>query len=165
MKTNICNTAIIITLITLASVCLASQPADITNPGRHELTFGEAQKTLVSCVINVVQYSDSMLYNRRWGNYGRKPETVIAGMEISVDSRSIRVPLSAYADLSNARSARLEKSTSGYRLVILGGDGIASYDVAIDLSASQVLQRIVRSGEFPEDDWEKTTYSKVETTE
>ncbi len=151
-------------LVICPAYCQGAVPTNIRKPGIHVLDLLSLQKHLVKCSINVAQYSKEMLYNRRWGSDWDNPLTVIGEIRMWTDSLKVIVPLSSYADLSNPNRAYLESIESGYRLVIIGGDAATGYKATIDFSDGKAFRRIVRSGEFPDEDWEMTTYSKVDTT-
>ncbi len=139
------------------------QTTNIGKPGVYGFSFQLSHKHLAKCSISVVQYSREMLYDRRWGSDWDNPRTVIAGIKMWFDGRKVIVPLSSYTDLSNPDLAYFEATKSGYRLVISGGDAATAYDATIDFSDHKASKRVVRSGEFPNEAWEMTTYSKPDT--
>ncbi|MFZ1082849.1 MAG: hypothetical protein WAO19_13100 [Candidatus Kryptoniota bacterium] len=150
-------------LVICPAYCQGTLPINIKTPGVHELDIHLLQKHLVKCSINVVHYSEEMMYNRRWGSDWDNPRTVIAEIKVWLDKRQVLIPLSSYADLSNPNQAYLEDAKSGYSLVIRGGDAATGYKATIDFSGDKASRRVVRSGEFPDEAWEITTYSKPDT--
>jgi hypothetical protein len=95
-----------------------------------------------------------------WGGGGRTlPELRVARMVMSRRNQEIYVPRSVYADLSNINRMWLENLKHGVKLRIEGGDAHAGYEAAVTLFKDKVASRIVRSGEFPQYEWERTSYS------
>jgi len=147
--------------------CQTSQPTSIRKPGVHEFSLQASGKVILKCYIRVVSYSSIMGSRERgWGNdsLSLPTRTIIGEIRLWANQREVMVPLSCYADLTNPGQANLLGTMQGYRLVIKGGDGAFGYDAKIDFSEIQVFRRAVHSGEFPDADWEMTTYSKVDTT-
>ena len=66
--------------------------------------------------------------------------------------------LSAYADLANPRTVNVRTKAKGCIVLLKGGDASASYDVEIGVDGDKTSYRTVRSGEFPNFHYERTTY-------
>ncbi len=96
----------------------------------------------------------------RWGAEGNCPSYLAESMIVTVGEHPIYIPLSAFIDLGDPRSVQLEprRRKGRFAIVIRGGDAATSYEATLELDKSQVLERVVRHGEFPEQSWEKTTY-------
>jgi hypothetical protein len=96
----------------------------------------------------------------RWGAENTCPKTFISALEIKVGGKSIFVPISAFADLGNPRTVRIEpcKEKNCFVVVVVGGDAATSYSVRLEFKNNLLIKRIVRHGEFPKESWEETIY-------
>jgi hypothetical protein len=95
-----------------------------------------------------------------WGIERACPSTRIASLEVQFKGAVIFIPYSVFSDLGNPTSIDIEQDKKGeaYLLKIKGGDAADSYTAIIKFRSQVLLERAVRSGEFPADAWEKTTY-------
>ena len=71
------------------------------------------------------------------------------------------MPLSAYSDLSEVSELSLTWSGTQAALKLTGGDAAFAYDAVLLFDRSQLKSREVRSGEFPDEYWERTTYHEA----
>lgn len=96
----------------------------------------------------------------RWGAENRCPKTLISAFEVKADDKSIFVPISAFADLGNPRTVRIEpgKDKGNFAVVIVGGDAATSYSARLEFKNNFLAKRLVKHGEFPEESWEETIY-------
>lgn len=94
-----------------------------------------------------------------WGTEDSLPRTIISELSVTVDGRPTFVPLSSYADLADPREVQIQEQPSGFDVVISGSDAAGSYSAVLTFEDNALRQRLVRSGEFPDQRWEKTTYS------
>lgn len=96
----------------------------------------------------------------RWGAEGACPSYSSESLTVIVGVQQIYIPLSAFIDLGDPRSIQLEprKKKGRFAITIRGGDAATSYTATLELDKNQVLERVVRHGEFPSQSWEKTTY-------
>jgi len=96
----------------------------------------------------------------RWGAENTCPRSVVGAVEVKVSGGSIFVPLSAFGDLGNPRSARIEsrKGKGRFAVVLAGGDAATSYTATLEFRDNLLSERLVRHGEFPDQSWENTLY-------
>lgn len=96
----------------------------------------------------------------RWGTEQSCPSRKIGSIEMSFNGRSVFIPYSAFADLGNPTTIRLRQEAKSlrYAISIRGGDAATSYECVLRLKGGVLQERNVKSGEFPDDAWEKTTY-------
>jgi hypothetical protein len=99
-----------------------------------------------------------------WGSDQECPEQFVSSVAVTWASRPIFVPASAYLDLASVRSATINPSKNGFTITLKGGDAATSYSAVLQFAGNPLgtggflAGRVVRSGEFPEDAWEETTY-------
>jgi hypothetical protein len=95
-----------------------------------------------------------------WGAENTCPDTVVGALEVKVAGEPIFVPLSAFADLGNPRSVRIEsrKGKGRFAIILTGGDAATSYSATLEFRDNLLSERVVRSGEFPDQAWGKTLY-------
>ncbi len=96
----------------------------------------------------------------RWGAENTCPRNIINALEIKDSGKSVFIPLSAFADLGNPRTVRIEsrKGNDQFAVVLIGGDAATSYSATLEFRDSLLIERVVRHGEFPDESWEKTSY-------
>ena len=106
-----------------------------------------------------VTFSTSNEQASYWGGGGSTPpEMLVTGIRIACKGQTIRIPRSAYADLANVNRVLIILKKGGCILRLEGGDASVAYDADLVVRGSNLMQRWVRDGEFPENFWEKTTY-------
>jgi hypothetical protein len=95
-----------------------------------------------------------------WGAENTCPQSVIGALEIKVRGKAVYVPLSAFADLGNPRTVRIEprEGKDRFAVILKGGDAATSYSAILVFQGNLLSERIVRSNEFPNDSWERTIY-------
>ena len=93
-----------------------------------------------------------------WGNENAAPEHAIAEVRVKHAGRDVAVPRSAYADLTNVRSASIEGAPNGFDLVINGGQSAASFVATLTFRNGALVKRTVASRLFPDNAYETTTY-------
>jgi hypothetical protein len=115
---------------------------------------------LVEAEITMQKYSSdlSLSYTKVWGSERRLPDWIPIKTEISINGKKVRVPLSAFCDLTNIELVKIEMKDKFYVLHIQGGDAASSYFAEIFFD-KHVRKRIVRHGEFPDEAWQNTIYS------
>lgn len=84
--------------------------------------------------------------------------SIVQTMTIVVDGRTVWVPRSTYADLFNARTARLRFEHGTFVLGIGGADGAESYAVDIYFDATRVVRRAVYASIARHEATEETRY-------
>jgi hypothetical protein len=96
----------------------------------------------------------------RWGSEWECPQRRISALEVAFEKQAVFIPYSAFSDLGNPGSIQIERSAkdTSYSIKIRGGDAATSYSAVLKFKSGLLLERIVRSGEFPSDAWEKTIY-------
>ena len=107
-----------------------------------------------------VKQPDYLLHGRWWGGGGRSlPEAAMSEITIHRNGRKVYVPRSAYADLSNINKVWVVTTAKGCEVRFEGGDAHSGYFGKLSLVGDTVTERVVRSGEFPNHDWERTIYT------
>ena len=96
----------------------------------------------------------------RWGAENTCPKTFISAFQVKAGDKSIFVPISAFADLGNPRTVRIEpcKEKNCFIVVVVGGDAATSYSARLEFKNNFLIKRLVRHGEFPSESWEETIY-------
>jgi hypothetical protein len=96
----------------------------------------------------------------RWGAENTCPKTFISALEIKMEDKPIFIPISAFADLGNPRTVRIEPCNEKHCFVvtIVGGDAATSYSARLEFKNNLLNKRLVRHGEFPKESWEETIY-------
>lgn len=96
----------------------------------------------------------------RWGAENTCPNAVVGALVVKVSGMPAFVPLSAFADLGNPRTVRIEsrKGKGRFAVVLIGGDAATSYTATLEFRNNLLSERIVRHGEFPAESFEKTRY-------
>lgn len=125
--------------------------------GRNEIKSEQLARILVH--ISVGPAAQEACDGWRWGAENSCPRLAIMAIEVVDKGASIFVPRSAFADLGLPRSATLRKVSTGFELLVQGGDGATSYEATYRFSGSAIKTRRVASGEFPRSAWERTDYS------
>jgi hypothetical protein len=100
-----------------------------------------------------------------WGSEQECPKRSVRRLEVKAHERAF-IPLSAFADLANVTSLKTEQFGSGFRVRIKGGDAATAYEAVLEFDGPRTAndqptlrKRTVRSGEFPDEVWEVTTYA------
>ena len=93
--------------------------------------------------------------------YSHVPCVLVDSLEISVGGREVAVPRSAFGDLSDVWTARLQLTAKGrFGLILVGGDASESYEAEIIFDRRRVRERIITDGEAQMVS-EKTVYFDV----
>jgi hypothetical protein len=143
-----------------AGAVVVSQP--IAPEGNTELKLDHVVGRSLSVVISQSKIADSYPYKDAllWGgDVGELPRTVMTGIRIDYGGEAVFVPASAFCDLGDVRQASLVPATRGFVLHLHGGDTAASYDATLRFDHGSITSRTVRLREFPDQRWEKTTFS------
>jgi hypothetical protein len=81
---------------------------------------------------------------------------------VSSAGEKLYVPMSAFIDLGNPKSVRIDMSgsvgSSSFMVTILGGDAGSAYEAKLAFSTGWLRERVVRHLEFPEAAWERTEF-------
>jgi len=69
----------------------------------------------------------------RWGVEDTCPKTFISALEVKTGDKPIFIPISAFADLGNPRTVRIEpcKEKNCFVVTIVGGDAATSYSASV----------------------------------
>lgn len=96
----------------------------------------------------------------RWGAEQSCPNRKIASVKLSFRGQPVFVPYSAFADLGNPTTIALRRNGKSlrYEISVHGGDAAISYECILRFTGGVLQERHVKSTEFPDDSWEKTTY-------
>jgi hypothetical protein len=88
----------------------------------------------------------------------RIPCSVVDGLEITIGGKSVFIPRSVFADLSDVNDAKVIMQKGAYVLLLTGGDASESYIVKIVFDSQRVIYRSVTSGEFQQHPLQETFY-------
>lgn len=99
-------------------------------------------------------------FSWRWGAENACPNAVIGSIEVKVNTELVFVPISAFADLGNARVVQIKsrKGKDRFAILLVGGEAATSYKATLEFQKNVLRERIVRHGEFPAESWERTIY-------
>jgi len=89
---------------------------------------------------------------------------VVTSISIRDGGHPIEVPLSAFADLANVRSASIVGVRHGFAVNIDGGDTGTAYRAKITFANGVAVGRVIYDDEFPEQVGERTSYSFISPT-
>ncbi|QKW55723.1 hypothetical protein [Stenotrophomonas sp. NA06056] len=92
---------------------------------------------------------------------GARPCKGVQSLQIRVNGAALPVPRSAYFDLVDLSSAKIDLGPKGGSLMLQGGDASESYNVRIRFSKNRVLSREIFVGTSQDDLLEETTYHEV----
>lgn len=148
--------------LVVAAVILVGIQANLPAVAGDEKELA-AQDKYVSVKAKVSPYRSSepcvAAASWRWGAENSCPKSTVSALEISVDGVAVFMPVSAFLDLGNPRSVRIDPSREGQSLItIVGGDAATSYAATLQLGGHVLAERVVRHGEFPDESFEKTVY-------
>jgi len=101
-------------------------------------------------------YKDALLWG---GDVGQLPKTILTAISVQDRREKITVPLSAYSDLGDVKSASVQGLAQGFTVSVHGGDTAGAYDALLRFSHGRISERIVSSREFPDQAVERTHYS------
>jgi hypothetical protein len=95
-----------------------------------------------------------------WGlnDFGSVP--VVTRLEITRKGHKLSMPVSAFSGLALARTLKIVGDKRGCTLRIEGSDASGAYECAIVVRGDEIVERVVRSGEFPDLDYERTIYRR-----
>lgn len=134
----------------------------VTTEGRTDLALrcssGKPVRVIISQskIRGRYSYKDALLWG---GDVGDLPKTVLTSIKVSEGNETIFVPLSGYSDLGDVKSASLDTTAKGFVLHIHGGNTATAYDAVLIFDQGYLVSRKVVLREFPDQRWEKTTYS------
>jgi len=117
----------------------------------------------VEVVTKPVTFRSGTEQSTFWGGGGRTPpEEIVTGIVLKSKNTVIRVPRSAYADLSNVNRIWIVKTKGGCVVHLEGGDASVAYRAIFTVRGTDLIDRKVADGEFPEYNWERTVYYSKE---
>lgn len=124
------------------------------------LSKGESLKVII--YVSELPQNFSYPNTARWGRMERTSENKIENLEVMVNGKSSWVSFSAFSDLFNVRESEVIILEEGFQIFIVGGQSSALYEAHINFDNMGVLKsRIVKGSSFPNEAWEKTTYSYI----
>lgn len=137
----------------------------------HEVKLGKTQfiqrlsKNLVvevelhrMLINSSYSYKNALLWG---GDIDQPPKTITVFLDIKVNNKKLFIPFSAYGDLGDIEAAELEKFSSGFNLMLHGGQTATAYDVVLAFKQGYLYSKKVTHREFPTQAWEKIIYSFV----
>lgn len=92
--------------------------------------------------------------------YSRYPCSIVDGINIAVNDRTIILPRSVFCDLADLNTAQIEIGQKESKLTLTGGDASESYVVKIFFDTGRVKRRVKESGMLPDQPIQETTYHR-----
>jgi len=139
------------------------------NPtGRTEFSFKDASGAPIAVSLTLLQLDNSYPYRDAllWGgDVGQLPRSVVTGMQIQKNNKTIFIPLSAYSDLGDVKFVSFGAMPHGFRVSLHGGNTATSYDATLFFDGLALIRREVRLRELPEESWERTLYESPSRAE
>lgn len=132
------------------------------NVGTTQLTLKLSDNTVAEVLLHQITIGDNYLYKNAllWGgDIGQLPKVVLISVNVQVNNEQIFVPLFAYSDLGEIKTASLEKALGGFNLLLHGGNTATSYDAVLTFKQGYLHSKKVALREFPNQRWEKIIYS------
>jgi hypothetical protein len=90
--------------------------------------------------------------------YSRVPCSVVEALQIVVDDHAIFVPRSAFGDLSDVSTARIDYIDGQLSVVLFCGDASEAYQVRIEFNSTRATKRVLASGMDVTNPTEVTNY-------
>jgi hypothetical protein len=107
-------------------------------------------------------YKSALLWG---GDVDELPKQIVAAVQVSEGGQVVFVPLSAYGDLGDVKSADLKPSEKGFTLELHGGNTASEYDAELKFAAGYLVSRKVILRAFPNQRTETATYMFPKRTE
>ncbi len=119
----------------------------------------------VSVVVDVGVYSDkdlnAVLY-LLWGKGSNIPKNIIRNLSVTVGNRKSWIRFSAFSDLVNVNSIKMQVKENGFDIIVDGGDTSNHYHANLNFdNEGFLIARRAYSAAFPDEVWEKTQYSYI----
>jgi hypothetical protein len=92
--------------------------------------------------------------------YSRYPCSVVDGIDITANDKSVFVPRSVFCDLADLNTGEVKIRQKEAILMLIGGDASESYIVKIEFDAEQIKRRVTTSGMLPDQPLQETTYHR-----
>lgn len=152
----------LVLLFCVAHRSLAAEPDKISITGK----LGGGENFALSAVVGSLSLTEDDTPDS-WGIWGASSATSKCGFEsfnLLVAGHAVFIPRKALWDLRNVRRVYVSiPKGNKYQLLVhvLGGDAGASYSAQFLVNRGFLKERVVRHGEFPEETWERTTYSSA----
>lgn len=144
----------------LLVLLLCGQPAPRATNELRAVVGGDGSRIEVTAKLLKTDAGFPFRAGWLWGSEDTAPASVISELAVMVDGTHLFVPLSAFVDLGDPRTIKVDRGDQQFTVVIKGGDAAASYTATLTFSDSKVLmRRRVEHGEFPEQAWEETRYT------
>jgi len=143
------------------AIAAANTPQMVKPEGRTEIGLKGASAGLIRLVILQTKVGDSFPYKDAlmWGgDVGELPQSALTSIQVQEGNEVIFVPLSAYGDLGDVKSASLDQTAQGFALNLHGGNTAAAYDATLSFVKGYLVSRVVVLREFPEQRQERTSY-------
>lgn len=152
---------IAVAMLLLPAVALAGQEGrQIRGPGDTEVVLRQGHATLAKAQVETTVCTQNCGGHGWWGvGDDEVRELSIESITINDGDSQVYVPRSAFGDLANPARITLGIEDGVLMLAIRGGDASSSYRAVLSIEDGELTRRTVRSGEFPDDVWEETTYS------
>lgn len=94
-----------------------------------------------------------------WGAISKPPKTVLSDIALYFDSSRISIPRVSFDYLAEPSCAQIVGQADGStRLIVSGADAAASYTAEFKFVGGHLIERRIRSNEYPTEIYELTTY-------
>jgi hypothetical protein len=153
---------LITTTALIVGLCTDKMGPSIREPQNRQHLTASVGEIRVEVFQRQEKYSERLV--KCWGGPEiREAGTylVVSMIKIHERGRPIRVPLSAYSDLSAVSSVTASAKRGRTLVSLTGGDAASSYDAELWIRGEYVVRRRVWSREFPKYHREETTYTNI----
>jgi hypothetical protein len=133
-----------------------------------ELSLSRPATAPVHVTLSLTALGSSFPYKNAllWGgDVDQLPQQIVGAVQVSEGSQVVFVPLSAYSDLGDVKSAALNPTEKGFTLELHGGNTASEYDAELKFVAGYLVSRKVALRAFPNQRTERATYAFPKRTE
>lgn len=144
----------------LPIVALSLTLASCSNRQSDDTSHIISSHSSLTSVIAVSSTQEAILKNNVyiWGSdFSHKSPSALESLLIRRRDKEIEFPLSLFNDLTDVREIQIkEYGNNVFWVVFRGGDASTSYSATLKFVDDRPYERIVRSGEFPQDFYQVT---------
>jgi hypothetical protein len=150
---------------------LEEQPKTVQTPPEDTQRVLEGTESRVEsdgdykATVSVRPFSEQWDGDGHWGLGGRIERSIVHDISVTYRGEKVWIWRSAFADLANVNTMRLEAKGVDAVLHLTGGDAHESYKCRLEIKNGELVKRHVEHGEFPEYFYEDTVYTNKEVPE
>ncbi len=106
------------------------------------------------------------IWGRDWGPGAKEAKFFIRHIQVDINGENVHIPYSAYSDLANPNKVTL-KIVNGARVIVEidGGETSTHYIATLTFEKGNLINRLVKDCEFPDEVWEETKYNWIEPSD